>query len=96
MKHHSYKEQWENPNLCKLQKFNVIKKKGSYPLPFIDDVLNIVASHDVYSFLDGYIFWVPLDIYTTKGQIQNNICDRLGGIHMGSYVFWGKKWPNLL
>jgi len=53
-KRHNYKKQWENPNLCKLQKFNVIKKKGSYLLPFIDDVLNIVASHDVYSFLDGY------------------------------------------
>ncbi len=48
------KEEWENPNLCKLQKFNVITKKGSYPLPFIDYVQNIVVSHDVYSFLDGY------------------------------------------
>jgi hypothetical protein len=49
------KEEWENPNLCKLQKFNVITKKGSYPLPFIDDVLNIITSHDAY--LDGYFVY---------------------------------------
>jgi hypothetical protein len=48
------KEEWENPNLCKLQKYNVITKKGSYPLPFIDDVLNIVVGHDACSFLEEY------------------------------------------
>jgi putative transposase len=37
-----------------LKKLNATTKKDPYPLPFINEVLNIVARHDVYSFLDGY------------------------------------------
>ncbi len=34
---------------------NVITKKNPYLLTFIDEVLNIIAKHDAYSFfLDGY------------------------------------------
>ncbi len=34
------------------QNFNVATK-NSYPLPFNEEVLDIVANHKVYSFLDG-------------------------------------------
>jgi hypothetical protein len=71
--------------LCKLQKFNVITKKGSYLLPFKDDVLNIVVSHDAYSFLDGY-FVYHLIFIPSKDKYKI-ICDKLGGIDMGSYAF---------
>jgi hypothetical protein len=30
-------------------------KKDPYPLPFTDEVLNIVARYEAYSFLDGYL-----------------------------------------
>jgi len=43
-----------------------------------------------------WIFWVSLNICNTKGQIQNNLCDRLGSIHIGSYAFWSKKWTTNL
>jgi hypothetical protein len=33
-------------------KLNDTTKKNSYLLPFIDEVLNIVASHETYSFHD--------------------------------------------
>jgi hypothetical protein len=35
-------------------KLNATTNKYPYALPFIDEYLNIVARHDVYSFLDGY------------------------------------------
>ncbi len=35
------------------RKFNVATK-DPYMLPFIDEVINIVAGHEVYTFLDGF------------------------------------------
>jgi hypothetical protein len=35
-------------------KLNVATKKDPFPLPFIDEVLNIGAGCEAYSFLDGY------------------------------------------
>jgi hypothetical protein len=45
-------------------------KKNLYPLPFSNEVLNIVAKYEAYSFLDGYsryhhIFIAPKDKYKT-------------------------------
>jgi hypothetical protein len=37
-----------------LKKLNAPTKKYPYPLPFTNEVLNIITRHDVYSFLDGY------------------------------------------
>ncbi len=37
------------------RKLNQATKKDPYPLPFIDEVLNIVARYETYSFLDGYL-----------------------------------------
>jgi len=37
------------------KKFNKATKKNLYPLPFFDEVLNIVTSYKTYSFIDGYI-----------------------------------------
>ncbi len=52
------------------RKLNATTKKDPYPLTFIDEMLNIVAGYEVYSFLDGYsgyhqIFIVPKDKYKT-------------------------------
>jgi hypothetical protein len=37
------------------RKRNATIKKDPYPLPFIDEVLNIEARYDAYSFLSGYL-----------------------------------------
>ncbi len=37
-----------------LRKLNLAIKKDSYPLPFTDEVINIVTEHEVYTFLDGF------------------------------------------
>jgi hypothetical protein len=36
------------------RKLNVATKKDPYPLPFTNEVLNIVVAYEAYSFLDGY------------------------------------------
>jgi hypothetical protein len=36
------------------KKLNATTKKYPYPFPFTNEILNIVARHHVYSFLDGY------------------------------------------
>ncbi len=36
------------------KKFNKVTKKNPYPLPFSNEVLNIVARYETYLFLDGY------------------------------------------
>jgi hypothetical protein len=36
------------------KKLNKATKKYPYPLPFSNEVLNIVAQYETYSFLDGY------------------------------------------
>jgi hypothetical protein len=42
--------------VCKdFQKLNDAIQKDHYPLPFIDAVLDLVAGHSFYSFLDGYV-----------------------------------------
>jgi hypothetical protein len=50
------------------RKLNAATKKDPYPLPFTDEVLNIVVGYEAYSFLDRYpkydqIYIVPKDIY---------------------------------
>ena len=36
------------------RKLNVVTITDAFPLPFIDSVLDVVARHDMYSFLDGF------------------------------------------
>jgi hypothetical protein len=36
------------------RKLNVATKKDPYPLPFTNEVLNIVAGYEAYSFLNRY------------------------------------------
>ncbi|CAM6082494.1 unnamed protein product [Calypogeia fissa] len=47
------------------RKLNDVTLKDFYPLPFTDIVLDIVAGHEVYSFLDGYLgynqIWIKED-----------------------------------
>jgi len=37
------------------KKLNKATKKIPYPLPFFDEVLNIITRYEAYSFLDGYL-----------------------------------------
>jgi putative transposase len=37
------------------KKLNKATQKDPYPLPFFDEILNIVVRYEAYSFLDGYL-----------------------------------------
>jgi hypothetical protein len=37
------------------RKLKVAKKNEPYPLPFIEEVLDMALGHEVYSFLDGFL-----------------------------------------
>jgi len=72
------------------RKLNRPTKKNPYPLPFSNEVLNIVARYEAYSFLNrcsGY-HQIPLRIYTKK------ICNKLGSFCLDGDVIWCKKWAN--
>ncbi len=36
------------------KKLNVATKKDPYPIPFTNEVINIVSKHEVYAFLDDF------------------------------------------
>jgi len=36
------------------KKLNKATRKDLYPLPFFDEILNIIACYEAYSFLDGH------------------------------------------
>jgi hypothetical protein len=36
------------------RKFNATTKKDPYPLPFTNEVINTIAGHEVYTFLDCF------------------------------------------
>ncbi len=44
------------------RKFNVATKKDPYMLPFTYEVINIVARHEVYTFLDGFFLYHQISI----------------------------------
>jgi hypothetical protein len=44
------------------QKLNVTTKKDLYPLLFTNEVLDKVAGHEVYSFLDGFLGYHQIQI----------------------------------
>jgi hypothetical protein len=48
------KKNWKIKNYVDFRKLNKATKKDPYPLPFFDEVLNIVIGYEAYSFLDGY------------------------------------------
>jgi hypothetical protein len=71
------------------KKLNATPKNDPYPLPFIDEVINTIARHDTYSFLDGYFGYTMI-------QIRNNLCNKLGSFYLGNDSFWSEKWTSYL
>jgi hypothetical protein len=44
-----------NLRICiNFRKLNAVTKKDPYPLPFTNEVLNIIERYEAYSFLNGY------------------------------------------
>jgi len=54
-------EKWSTIDLCEFSKVEC-SKKYPYPLPFTNEILNIVASHETYSFLDDFFEYFQISI----------------------------------
>jgi hypothetical protein len=44
------------------RKLNMTTKKCLYMLPFIDEVINIIVGHEVYTFLDRFLGYHQISI----------------------------------
>jgi hypothetical protein len=44
------------------KKFNVVTKKGPYLLPFTDEIINIIAEHEIYTFKNCFYGYHPISI----------------------------------
>jgi len=47
-------EKWKIAHLRQFQEIKYNCKKNPYPLPFMEEVLDVVAKHKIYSFLDKF------------------------------------------
>jgi len=43
------------------KKFNTTTK-DPYPLPFMDEVINTIIGHEIYTFLDGFFIYHHISI----------------------------------
>ncbi len=74
------------------KKFNKATKKNPYPLPFFNEVLNIVVGYEAYSFLNGYlgyhqIFITLEDRYKTTFVIDWELL-------LDGDAIWCQKWAT--
>jgi hypothetical protein len=49
-----FKKKGKQKICVNFKKLNKATKKNPCPLPFSDEVLNIITRYETYSFLDGY------------------------------------------
>ncbi len=59
------------------RKLNAATKKDPYPLPFTNEVINIVVGHEVFTFLDGYSGYHQISI-TPKNQYKTTFVTNWG------------------
>jgi len=70
---------------------NVATKKDPYPLPFTEEVLDEMAGHEVYSFLDGFCNYYHIMI-TLENKYKTTFIIDWGAFfgwscHLGSRMF---------
>ncbi len=85
------------PKICiDFKKLNAATKKDPYPLPFIDEVLNIVVGYEAYLFLDGYLGYHQISI-VLEDINKTKFVTNQGGFYMEGDAIWNEKWiSNIL
>jgi len=66
---------------------NKATRKKPYPLPFSDEILNIVARYEAYSFLDGYLRYHQICI-TFEDRYKITFCNKLGSFYLDGDAIW--------
>jgi hypothetical protein len=61
------------------RKLNAQIKKDPFPLPFLDSIFDLVAGHEMYSFMDGYSNYNQVKMAEEDKKL-NNIYFKMGCI----------------
>jgi hypothetical protein len=81
--------------LYRFQKINITIKKDPYPLPFINEMLNIITRYEAYSLLNGYSRYHQISITLEDKYKISFVTD--WGFYMEGDVIWNEKWTfNIL
>jgi hypothetical protein len=83
---------WICVDFCKL---NVTTKKDPYPLPFTKEVLDMVVSHELYSFLDGFSGYHQIMI-ALEDQYKIAFITDWGAFHLGHHAIQFEECPTHL
>ncbi len=79
-------------NCIDFRKLNVATKKDPYPLPFTDEMLNIVIGYEEYFFLDGYLRYHQISI-ALKDRYKTGFVTYWGGFYMEGDTIWNENGP---
>ena len=61
----------------------------AFPLPFMDGVLNVLARHEIYSFLDGFSGYNQIRMHPTDQEKTTFITD--WGVFVAVVMMFGLK-----
>jgi hypothetical protein len=74
---------------------NFLTKKDSYPLPFIDEIMDSVTSKELYSFLDGFNGYNQVKIRAHDRE-KTAFITKWGGIYIHGNALWVMQCPDHL
>ena len=66
---------------------NVVTKKDYFPLPFTDSILDTIARHESYSFLDGFLGYNQVKI-AKEDQLKTTFTTDWGTYAYTVMPFW--------
>jgi hypothetical protein len=72
------------------RKLNIVTKKNPYPLPFMDEVINKIVGHEVYTFLDEFSRYHQISI-ALEDQHKTTIVTNWGAFMWVVMPFGGKN-----
>ncbi len=76
------------------KKLNVATKNDVFPLPFTNEVLNIVVGCETYSFLDGYSWYHHISL-NPKDKYKTTFGTNLGAFIWRVMIFGIKNEPPI-
>jgi hypothetical protein len=75
------------------QKLNVVTRKDYFPPPFINSMVNVVAQHECYSFLDGFLRSYQISIMV-EDRSKNHLHHIFGHICILKDAFWFMQFTS--
>ena len=83
------KKNGKNRVCVNYRKLNVVTITDAFPLPFTDNVLDAVAGHDMYSFLDGFSGYNQVRMHPNDQEKTTFVTD--WGVYVAVVMMFGLK-----